>query len=717
MATPRELRRDINPYRDNVQGKANEPVTVMALLEAARAEQGIELEDCSQAEIVRRLDAGAPRIAVIGGSPDHPAHVVDRSTTLKASASLWRRGAVPFSFSIPVLCDGTAQSNVGMCYSLHSRNLASAMVVNQMEAHSYHGAFVIQGCDKTPFAVCMGLAELDVLRRTRGEAPIAATFAPAHVLRGGTIPEDIAAALREVGENAKAKGHADIAEDIHETMAHILQCASNQAFQGVLTRARNLKILSAKTHKAIELGLAANTCHAAGGICAFNGTGNSSRLTVSAIGLVHPSLELLTGPPSLESVGEAVKGLLAMLDREEGSVAHIVERGFSNAIRVHAATGGSTNLTMHLVAARIHAGIRTSLDDYDAIRRERPIPDIFDYSLTQGRDIFALAQQVERGESMGVATVLYELNRLGIPVDLDAPTMAGATWGQRIGKGRKASASRVKRNPIILNHARRDEAGIDQLRGNFFDSAVVKIAGMPEQQVDYFDDATAVVWYFENEEDATASLLSADPLEALASCRSLLAADIRRIHTVNGSDAPLPQASGKRDLLDSMARAGTLRIAVVIAGQGPKAFGMPEMFTPMHYINSSLVLRRMAMILSDGRYSGVTYGAAVGHITPEAFDRGPVAALQTGDLIWVRLRKRRIDLLDKKAWREGRRRAARAAWWKDAAAIRRIELRIRQWSRRLGQVAPGNRMENVTDAAHGVVPRTVWDSARGKKRG
>src|SRR5262249_55906128 len=91
---------------------------------------------------------------------------------------IWQRGGVPFAFSTPVLCDGAAQSNVGMCYSLESRNAMTAMIVNQMEAQSYHGAFVIQGCDKQPLAAVAALAAIDVTRRARGDAPVFATFAP-----------------------------------------------------------------------------------------------------------------------------------------------------------------------------------------------------------------------------------------------------------------------------------------------------------------------------------------------------------------------------------------------------------------------------------------------------------------------------------------------------------------------------------------------------------
>ncbi|MER3485154.1 MAG: dihydroxy-acid dehydratase, partial [Chloroflexota bacterium] len=102
----------VNPYRDGVQGKANEPITVAGLLDRAYREVGDEaLPDWSLEAIVERLDENAPRIAIIGGSSDHPAHVMDPGTVARAALRIWRNGGVPFSFSVPVLCDGTAQSN------------------------------------------------------------------------------------------------------------------------------------------------------------------------------------------------------------------------------------------------------------------------------------------------------------------------------------------------------------------------------------------------------------------------------------------------------------------------------------------------------------------------------------------------------------------------------------------------------------------------------
>src|SRR5437763_2079527 len=217
----------VNPYRDHVQGKANEPITVAALLDRARQLHGA-VTGCTLEAIYDRLDANAPRIAIIGGSSDHPAHVKDWDTMLRAAVAIWRQGGVPFYFAVPVVCDGTAQSTMGMSYSLQSRNAVAQMVVNQMEGQSYHGAFVIQGCDKTPMGIVSALAHLDRVRRVRGEAPVHATFAPAHVLKGGTIPPEVVTEIRGIADRAARAGLQDLSEDILGNLEYILQCSSNE---------------------------------------------------------------------------------------------------------------------------------------------------------------------------------------------------------------------------------------------------------------------------------------------------------------------------------------------------------------------------------------------------------------------------------------------------------------------------------------------------------
>jgi dihydroxyacid dehydratase/phosphogluconate dehydratase len=491
-------------------------------------------------------------------------------------------------------------------------------------------------------------------------------------------------------------------------MRHILQCSSNQAFQGVLRRAVQERLLTGSRHKEIEKKLAAHTCDRAGGICAFNGTGNSSRHVVSALGLVHPAVELLTEPPTQEQIDPAVDALFGFCNDPAYSVSNIVNRNMENAIRVHSATGGSTNLMMHLVSMMIYAGRDFDVWELDRIRRKNTVPDLFDYSLTEGRDIFVLAGQVQAGKIRGMETVVYELVRHGVPMNLNVPTVTGATWRERLRDETNLPASGVRENPIILSEPKRPFSGIDVLRGNFFESAVIKISGMRYAQIEAFDGKALLVLYYENEEEATRGLLDVHLLDRLKTSEEIGLEDLLAMARHNGDWNDEMAGWSKTKLFDAMVQEEWLKLAVVISGQGPEAYGMPEMFTPMHHINSNRALRKLAALISDGRYSGVTYGAAIGHVTPEARNRGGILYLRTGDVLLLGLKERTVRLLDREAFREGRIEEYAESLSEDRSALG--EERLKRISERSRRIAPTNRMISVTDAAHGVVPRIVMET-------
>lgn len=711
MKKPR-INNPINPYRDNVQGKANEPITVAGLLDRAKQVLGAEAPkgDWTLGEIYNRLEENAPRIAIIGGSADHPAHILDMQTVSRAAIKVWEEGGVPFYFSTPVLCDGTAQSNMGMSYSLQSRNAIAEMVVNQMEAHSYHGAFVIQGCDKHPMAVLSGLAHLDRVRRHRGEAPVFATFAPSHVLKGGEVPKALQEELHTVADKAVAMGHQNIADDLYDALSYILQCSSNTQFQGVLERAVKVGVITHEQHKEFEKQLAIHTCDAAGGICAFHGTGNSSRDAMAGFGMVHPNLELLTSPPTKDQLAPAIESLFSLINREECGVADIVGANIANAIRIHSAAGGSSNLMMHIVGAMIYAGYNFSLFDLERIQQEHPIPDLFSYSLTEGRDIFVLAQQTCSGLIRGMETLFYELINNGVPMDVDAMTVTGQAWRERLSNTENLSADGVKENQMILSKPRRAFSGVDVLRGNFFESAVVKISGMSTKLLDQFDEKASFILYFENESSANEQLLNENLLDELRERQEFRIEHLLQMWKLN-----LPETFNESEGLDynalfnRMVKDRTLKLSIIIAGQGPEAFGMPEMFTPMQHINANRQVQAIATLISDGRYSGVSYGAAIGHMTPESYRGGGLLYLQQGDLILLRFRSKRLELLDPTEFANGNivlYQGDLAADRADLGSERKAVMKKRQ---RL--IAASNRFVGCTDASEGVVPLAVKEDA------
>jgi len=241
----------------------------------------------------------------------------------------------------------------------------------------------------------------------------------------------------------------------------------------------------------------------------------------------------------------------------------------------------------------------------------------------------------------------------------------------------------------------------------------VKISGMKSSQIDEFDSKAHFVLYYENEEDATEALLNVSLLDELRDDNAFARDDMLAMANHNAGDEHTAGDAAKAldydDLFDTMVKERTLKMAIFISGQGPVAFGMPEQFTPTQYINHNYALNPLVVLVSDGRFSGVSYGAAIGHVTPEAATGGDVLYLMTGDLLHIQLRQRRMDLIDRDAFHAGRVEAATADLSEARAALG--EERLERIRLRRRAVAPTNVMLDVSDAAHGVVPQAVAEFA------
>lgn len=296
-------------------------------------------------------------------------------------------------------------------------------------------------------------------------------------------------------------------------------------------------------------------------------------------------------------------------------------------------------------------------------------------------------------------------------MDVDAPTVTGTTWFERLSlESSSLSAENVKENPIILSKPRRAFSGVDVLKGNFFESAVVKVSGMSTHQLNEFDKKAAFVLYYENEDEANKSLLNSQLLEEIKNERRFAYENmLGMVHYHSPEQYDTMKQLNYEELFDLMVKEGILKIAIIISGQGPIAFGMPEMFTPMQHINANRKLKRLATLISDGRYSGVTYGAAIGHMTPEAKDRGGILYLQTGDLLYLNFREGNLQFLDQYSFQKGQ-----IAFSFEGIKSTRHTLgkeRLIRINKRQKLIAASNRLIAHTDAANGVVPIAVASDA------
>ncbi|MCG8473076.1 MAG: dihydroxy-acid dehydratase [Desulfobacterales bacterium] len=692
------IKEESNPYRDCIQGLANEPICVLALLNDAQKflkEEGTErrLKRVSLDEIVARLVENRPRVAIIAGSMDHPAHLVDREHALRATVRIWENGGVPFLFGIPVICDGTAQNNIGQSYSLVSRNQTAATVNINFEGHSYHAAWVISGCDKTPSGILSGLAAADEARKAkgRGAAPVWALMAPSHVLRGGVIPEKATAKLTELAEKAKASGHEELGADILENMRYILQCSSDEAFFGHLRRATALGLIEAHEARALSNQLACATCHEKGGVCAFNGTGNSSRTLVCALGFTPRKLELLTDAPAQDAIDGAMDNFFRCFNKPEFRVTEVLGRNFANAVRIHNTTGSSTNILLHLPSIMRHAGFDVSIFDYERIQKETPVPELFAHSLTEGRDTWELALQFHKGVHRGMESLFKALSELDVAMDLSAPTMEGRSWAERMADMEAPVQKDMGEKSIIRPNPVRNLSGTMVLRGNFMESAVVKVAGLSDTQRKELNKKFFVVRFYENEHICNADIADPQLPSLLTAMPELTDAMKKRLAQANGCDL---------DDLNS-----GLYYAMVISGQGPKAYGMPEMFSPSQNMRHHATLEKRAILITDGRYSGVTKGPCIGHVSPEAYTGGGIGALQDGDILCFDLDNGRLDLMDATAFLKGEIRPETRDMHgtRGELVAQRME---RMESRRL-EIAACSLMDHTSGTEHGVVPEAV----------
>jgi dihydroxy-acid dehydratase len=336
------------------------------------------------------------------------------------------------------------------------------------------------------------------------------------------------------------------------------------------------------------------------GACQFMGSASTGQVLSEALGLALPGSALIPVPLTrhlrfARLVGKQVLKLIA----EDVTPRRILTReAFENALMVHAAVGGSTNALLHLPVIAREAGIDLSLDDFDRIHRRVPV---LANAKTTGR--YPVEYLWYAG---GVPAVMLELRDM---LHLDCLTVTGKTLGENLSdielsgffaetRGYLNNVN-VPRDEILRPraHAFGPEGGIAVLRGNLAPGgAVVKYFSVPDEMHVHVGPARV----FNSEDTATEALLA------------------RRVQPGD---------------------------VVVIRYEGPRADGMPEMYFATAIIAADPALSSTTAVVTDGRYSGAAKGPAVGHVTPEAVDGGPIALVEDGDLIEIHIPERRLAVV------------------------------------------------------------------------
>ncbi len=589
-------------------------------------------------EVVKRLMTGSPRIAVVHGGEDHPAQVRDQDFVKKATRSLWVRNALPFPMADPGVCDGIAEGHIGMSYSLLSRNLASLNVISQCEAHGYQGALVLTSCDKRPAGEVTGFVQVDLARRRRGMKPFYTVFLPTHIMPERYLPSYL---KKEFIELRKDIDDPSVQKEIADLLKMKLKCNTYAMFEKLIDGL----IFGGKMDEEKGDDLKAEIvkfCCIKSGTCAFLGTGCTSKLVLASLGLVPPGMELPDRPHTQSQIDSAVEILLDMFRREdsERSISSLVRQNLKNGIVVWSAIGGSTNWALHFPYLAASVGIQITPQQMAKIGAQTP--QLMEYAPLKNKSVFTLAKEMAREKSSGVDTLMKVLFRVGLV--RDGNTVQGR-WLER------TEGAKDPNDHILFGFPLRNRSGIINLRGNFCRSAVFKVSGLPEEAIRTFHDKIYFAVFYQNQEVAQQDLLGGKAVLRKLKSR-LTKEDLLKTLSYNFPDGLKGEDDwgrlSKDILFDRLVRERKIRILIVIAGEGPRAYGMPEMFYPSEYLNRDLLLRYIATLFTDGRYSGATYGPCIGHCSPEAFEGRGIGAIETGDWIYLNFDRGEANLLDRR---------------------------------------------------------------------
>jgi putative YjhG/YagF family dehydratase len=474
---------------------------------------------------------------------------------MQAAAREFKRlGAIPFAGFCTDPCDGRTQGTPGMMDSLPYRNDAATVLrrlIRSMPRRS--GVMGIATCDKGLPAMMLALAAMHDL--------------PCILVPGGvTLP---------------AKGAEDAGK---------VQTIGVRFARGKIT-----------LQEASDLGCRA--CGSAGGGCQFLGTAATSQVVCEALGLSLPHSALApSGQPIWLDMAERSARALLHLESKRISIRQILTpEAIQNAMAVHAAFGGSTNLLLHIPAIAYSAGLpRPNVDDWIAINRK--VPRLVD-ALPNGPVGHPTVQVFLAG---GVPEVMLHLRKLGL-LHLDCLTVTGQPLGKVLDEWATSERRRGLRaallehegiNPddVIMSPASATSRGLTSTvcfpRGNLApDGSVIKSTAI---------DPTVI--------DPDGVYRLTGPARVFTTERATIAA-----------------------IKAGQIKAGDV---VVLICRGPMGAGMEEI-AQITIALKHLDFGKHVAVLTDARFSGVSTGACIGHIGPEALAGGPIGKILDGDMIRI----------------------------------------------------------------------------------
>lgn len=336
------------------------------------------------------------------------------------------------------------------------------------------------------------------------------------------------------------------------------------------------------------------------GACSFMGTASTMQIMGEALGLMLPGSALMPATcKDLQKVAcQAGKQVLKLAELNLKPRDMVTIQSFENAIMVHAAISGSTNSLLHIPAVAHEFGLEIDAEMFDRMHRgAHYLLDIRPAGKWPAQYFYYAG---------GVPRIMEEIKSI---LHLDAMTVTGKTLGENLEElKRNGYYDRCKElcanvgcqwTDIIrpFDQAIGTDGAIAILKGNLApEGAVIKHTACPQEMF----TATLSARPFDSEEEALEAVLK---------------------HDIHPGDA------------------------VFIRYEGPKGSGMPEMFYTSEAISSDKELGTSIALITDGRFSGASTGPSIGHVSPEAAEGGPIALVEDGDLIYLDIPARKLEIV------------------------------------------------------------------------
>ena len=464
-----------------------------------------------------------------------PCNLHLRRLSAKVKEGIRAAGGTPLEFNTIAISDGITMGTEGMKASLISREVIADSIELVARGHLLDGVVALAACDKTNPGTVMALARMNI---------------PGLMLYGGSILP------------GTFEGHDVTIQDVFEAVgAHAAGSMSDE-------RLRSLEM---------------SACPGAGA-CGGQFTANTMATCIEVLGMAPmdsgsvPAMD----PRKDEIAFETGRQVMELLRRDIRPRDVITKASLENAIASIAATGGSTNGVLHLLAIAREAGVALDIDDFDRISSKTPLlADLKPGGQYVAKDLY---------EAGGIALVAKRLLDAGI-LQPGCMTVTGRTIGEEAREAQETAGQVVVRP---LSDPIKPTGGLVILKGNLApEGCVVKVAG--EERTQFRGPARV----FDSEHEAMQA--------------------VQRLEIKAGD-------------------------VVVIRYEGPKGGpGMQEMLGVTGALVGQGLGDSVAL-LTDGRFSGATHGLMAGHVAPEAANGGPIAAVRDGDTISFDLPKRRLDI-------------------------------------------------------------------------